>query len=166
VKLLIIRHATAVERGAPGFADDDRPLTPEGEKRFRKAAKGLARITPRPDVLFTSPLPRARRTAEIAARAWAGGVEPVTLEALARGDMDGLAEALGSRGGEENVAIVGHEPHVSAVLARLLGSAHESRLSFRKGGAALLDLPGGLGDGAQLVWFLPPKVLRALADQG
>ena len=69
MRLLIIRHAAAVERGTPGLGDDDRPLTPKGKSRFRAAAKGLARIVARPDVLLTSPLPRARQTAEIAARA-------------------------------------------------------------------------------------------------
>jgi len=163
MRLLIVRHAIAAERGAPGMSDDERPLTPEGKKRFRIAAKGLARIVPRPDVIFTSPLIRARQTAEIAARAW-GSIEPVSLEALATGDIDVLAEALSVRKAEESVAIVGHEPHVSVLLARLLGSSQTDRFSFRKGGVALVDLPGRLKDGGQLVWFLPPKVLRELAN--
>jgi phosphohistidine phosphatase len=163
VRLLIIRHAIAAERGTPGMSDDERPLTPEGEQRFRKAAKGLARIAGRPDALFTSPLVRARRTAEIAAEAW-GRVEPVRLDALAQGDDEGLEKALASRGPEDLVGIVGHEPHVSALLGRLLGSSHADRLEFRKGGAALVELSGRLAQGGQLIWFLPPKTLRALAD--
>jgi phosphohistidine phosphatase len=163
MRLLIVRHAIAAERGAPGMSDDERPLTPEGKKRFRIVAKGLARIMPPPDVLFTSPLIRARQTAEIAARAW-GGIKPATLEALSTGDVDGLAEALAARVAGETVAVVGHEPHVSALLARLIGSSHADRFPFRKGGVALVDLPGRLKDGGQLVWFLPPKALRALAE--
>jgi phosphohistidine phosphatase len=163
MRLLIVRHAIAAERGAPGMSDDERPLTPDGKKRFRIAAKGLARIMPRPDVVFTSPLIRARQTAEIAVRAW-GNIEPVDLEALATGDVDGLAEALSARKAEESVAIVGHEPHVSVLLARLVGSSQTDRFSFRKGGVVLVDLSGCLKDGGQLVWFLPPKVLRALAE--
>jgi phosphohistidine phosphatase len=163
VRLLIIRHAIAAERGTPGLPDDERPLTPEGEKRFQQAAKGLARVARRPDVLFTSPLVRARRTAEIAAEAW-GRVEPVSLDALASGDIEGLEKALASRKPEDEVAIVGHEPHVSALLGRLLGSSHSERLAFRKGGAALVELSGRLPQGGLLVWFLTPKALRALAD--
>jgi len=147
----------------PGVSDDERPLTPEGEKSFGRAAKGLASIARRPDVLFTSPLVRARRTAEIAAEAW-GRVEPVSLDALAHGDDDGLEKALASRNSEDLVVIVGHEPHVSALLGRLLGSSHEDRLAFRKGGAALVELAGRLAQGGRLVWFLTPKTLRALAD--
>jgi phosphohistidine phosphatase SixA len=61
------------------------------------------------------------------------------------------------------VAIVGHEPHLSVLLARLVGSSHAERVTFRKGGAALVELPGRLDEGGALVWFLPPKILRRLA---
>jgi phosphohistidine phosphatase len=61
------------------------------------------------------------------------------------------------------VAIVGHEPTLSALLARLLGAAHGERLAFKKGGAALVDLPDGPTGLGVLLWFLKPKVLRALA---
>ena len=63
MKVLIVRHAIAVPSGTPDIDDRDRPLTPRGRKRFRKAAQGLACILPRPDALFTSPLPRALETA-------------------------------------------------------------------------------------------------------
>ena len=39
MQLLLIRHGIAIERGTPGISDEDRPLTPEGEKKFRKAAQ-------------------------------------------------------------------------------------------------------------------------------
>src|SRR6266545_3845263 len=139
VKLLLVRHAAAVPRGTPGVPDDERPLTPQGVAKFRVAAKGLARIAHRPDVLLTSPLPRARATAAIAAQAFKR-IEPT-------------------------VALVGHEPTLSMVLARLLGAVDGERLAFKKGGAALVDLPDGPLGGGRLVWFLKPKVLRALAGE-
>jgi phosphohistidine phosphatase len=162
VRLLIVRHAIAVERGTPGIPDDERPLTSTGRKRFREAAIGLARLTPRPGVAFTSPLPRARETAEIAARAW-GGIELTPLDALRDGDTAGLESALEAHVKTEFVAIVGHEPHLSALLASLVGSSHGERVPFRKGGAALVEVPGRLAEGGTLVWFLPPKILRRLA---
>lgn len=161
MQLLIIRHAIAVDRGTPGIPDEDRPLTPEGEEKFREAARGLARLVDRPDVLLTSPLLRARQTAALAAAAW-GRVEPKETPALAGGSFEEQAEVLDSYPDDATVAVVGHEPHVSAFLARLLGSRHDDRLAFKKGGAALVDVPGPLAGGGQLVWFLPPKVLRKL----
>jgi phosphohistidine phosphatase SixA len=59
---------------------------------------------------------------------------------------------------------VGHEPYVSDLLGRLLGSRSEDRLTFKKGGAALVDIPARVREGGRLLWYLPPKVLRKLAS--
>jgi phosphohistidine phosphatase len=163
MELLIIRHAIAVDRTTPGLPDDQRALTPEGRKKFREAARGLTRIVKRPDALLTSPLLRARQTAEIAAVAWGRRPKPRELQALADGDFAGLAAALGELPPTALVAVVGHEPHVSDLLGRLLGGSAPERLTFRKGGAALVELPGSLKDGGRLVWYLRPRVLRRLA---
>ena len=162
MKLLLVRHAAAVPRGTPGIPDDERPLTPKGRAKFSAAAKGLARIAHRPDVLLTSPLPRARATAEIAARAFKR-IEPTIEPALAHESLDGIVAALGAYPAGSTVAVVGHEPTLSALLARLLGTPHGERLAFKKGGAALVDLPDGPSGCGLLVWFVKPKVLRALA---
>jgi phosphohistidine phosphatase SixA len=58
--------------------------------------------------------------------------------------------------------VVGHEPWVSELVARLLGTRHDERLEFKKGGVALVEVPGRLAGGGRLVWYLPPKVLRKL----
>ncbi len=162
MRLLIIRHAVAVARGTPDIPDDERALTPTGEKRFRQAARGLAGIVRRPDAILTSPLPRALRTAEIAAKAW-GKIKPRTEPALATGDIDQVLAILAACPTEATVAVVGHEPDVSALLARLLGSSESHRLSFRKGGAALVDVPGSPAHGGRLVWYLGPRILRGLS---
>lgn len=162
MRLLIIRHATAVPRGSPDMPDEERPLTRRGERRFRRAAEGLARLMKRPDTLLSSPLPRARSTAEIAAEAW-GKVEVEEEPALAGGSYDEVVTALGRFPAESTVAIVGHEPDLSALLAGLLGASRGERLTFKKGGAALLDVPGSIAEGGTLVWYLPPRILRRLA---
>lgn len=161
MKLLIVRHAAAVPSGTPGIPDDDRPLTPEGKANFRLAARGLARISRRPDALLTSPLPRAHVTAEILARAFRR-IEPRIEPALAREGVDGILTALTRHPPDATVAIVGHEPVLSALLARMLGASEGERLAFKKGGAALVDLPAGPSAAGRLIWFLNPKVLRAL----
>ncbi|MCU0241235.1 MAG: histidine phosphatase family protein [Vicinamibacteria bacterium] len=163
MRLLFIRHASAVPSGTPGIADEDRPLTPEGEARFRKAAVGLACLASRPDLILTSPLPRARRTAEIAAEAW-GDVPVVPTDELATGRFDGIAQLLGQHPAEAKLVLVGHEPTISALLARLVGSSREEAFAFRKGAAALVELDGAFSDGGRLLWFLSPKALRAIAD--
>lgn len=163
MQLLLIRHAPAVQRGTAGISDDDRPLTPKGRKKFQVAAAGLRRILDRPDVLLTSPLSRARATAEIAARAF-GRIEPRTEPTLAGDSVSKILGALEKVAASELVAVVGHEPLLSGVLAHLLGSRDPERLEFKKGGAALVDLPRGLAAGGQLLWFLKPRILRRLSE--
>ena len=157
MKLLLIRHAAAVPRGTPGVPDDERPLTPDGKAKFRVAARGLARVTRRPDVLLTSPLPRARLTAEITARAF-GHIAPAIEPALARSSVDGIVAALKTHPPAARIALVGHEPLLGALLARLLGAAQGAQLAF-----ALVDLPNGPAAAGRLRWFLKPRILRTLA---
>jgi phosphohistidine phosphatase len=161
MKLLLLRHAAAMPGGTPGVVDDERPLTASGRAAFRVAARGLALIARRPDLLLTSPLARARATAEIATRAFKG-IAPTLEPALADESVNGIVIALKAYPPGATIALVGHEPLLSALLARTLGASEGGRLAFQKGGAALLDLPDGPASLGRLVWFLPPRVLRAL----
>jgi phosphohistidine phosphatase len=163
VRLLLIRHAVAVPRGTPGVPDDKRPLTPKGERRFRRAARGLKRAVRRPDEILTSPRLRASQTAEIAAKVW-GRLTPKTESALASGSVRQMLAALAGWPKDATIAVVGHEPDLSTLLAHLLhgSGAQADRLAFRKGGAALVQVPGRPAQGGQLVWFLTPRILRAL----
>src|SRR5262245_36472848 len=96
MKLTIIRHGIAVPSGTEGIPDDERPLTKKGRRRFEQVAKGLAEVCDPPDVLLSSPLPRAAETAEIAAAAWGGlAVTPEPL--LAHGGLDAIMAMLASK---------------------------------------------------------------------
>jgi phosphohistidine phosphatase len=161
MQLLIVRHGIAVERGTPGIPDDDRPLTPEGEKKFKQAARGIARALDKPYAILTSPLPRAHRTAELLAEAF-GGVTLTSTTALADGSFEELSSQLGEYPKKALLAVVGHEPFLSSLLARLLRAKGGAALEFKKGGMALVELDGGPNDGATLLAFLPPKVLREI----
>jgi phosphohistidine phosphatase len=163
MELLIVRHASAVERGTAGYEDDDRPLTEDGEAKFAQAARGLARIVPAPNAMLTSPLVRAHRTAEIAAAAW-GGLPLTVTPVLAGGSFAELAALLATYREQAVVALFGHEPDVSELLARLLGTSQAGRLEFKKGGAALVGMPGRLEAGGRLIWFLPPRLLRMMGE--
>jgi phosphohistidine phosphatase len=163
MKLIIVRHGIAVEHGAPGMKDEQRPLTEEGVEKFQEAARGLAEVLPRPDVLLTSPLVRARQTAEIAAAAW-GKLQPMVEPRLAAGARpETILRAVYEHRGVALVAIFGHEPDCSSLLAHVLGTPHTERLAFKKGGAALVDLGQRPQDAGTLLWFAPPLLLRPLA---
>ncbi len=160
--LLLIRHAPAVRTGTDGRRDHDRPLTKRGRERFRRAARGLARIADRPDVLLTSPLTRARATGEIAAAAFKR-ITPRIEPALGQDDVDVLVTALKKYRPDASIALVGHEPTLSGLLAHLLGMHQgDGRFAFKKGAAALVHLPDGPSMPGQLLWFVKPRILRSI----
>ena len=163
MQLLVIRHGIAVD---PDAAADDalRELTPEGRKKMERAAQGLRRKLDPPDILATSPLLRAQQTAEILAEAF-GGVAITTVDELTPSQPPtALGPWLGKHKAHDLVAMVGHEPHLSAVVSWLLTGNDCSLLHFGKGAACLLDFSEAVGPGrASLLWFMRSGHLRALA---
>jgi phosphohistidine phosphatase len=159
-RVLLVRHASAVPR-ATG-PDAERMLTPRGRRRFERVARGLAVLLPRPDVLLTSPWTRARETAVLLARAW-GGLVPRETLALTQADTQAVAALLREQTAHGLIVLVGHEPQLASLLARVLGSDDAGPFAFRKGGAALVEWPSSRAPSGRLLWFLPPKVLRQVA---
>src|SRR6202158_1765736 len=122
-RLYLIRHGLAEERGE-GWPDDSRrPLSEEGMSRLRKEARGLVRLGVTFDVVLTSPLVRARQTADIVAGAFSTRPAIVVIESLA---PDGTSQAvlsdLEKQARRTRIALVGHEPGLGELAARLVGS--------------------------------------------
>jgi phosphohistidine phosphatase len=169
VELLLVRHAIAFNRDPDRWPDDgDRPLTPEGEARFRKAARGLRTLVPSVELVLSSPYPRAWRTAELLTEE-AGWPAPQPSEALEaeRSRSDAMG-AIRSQAGRGSLALVGHEPNLSELASFLLtGSERRLLLEMKKGGVVCLALPEGLAGGKALLrWVATPKMLRAMATGG
>ncbi|QYJ15969.1 hypothetical protein Rxycam_01799 [Rubrobacter xylanophilus DSM 9941] len=165
MNLYLVRHAVAHGRDPERWPDDGRrPLTPRGERKFRAAARGLARLLPRAGgVLFSSPYERAWRTARILAEetAWPG---PVSLDALLPGArVEEAAAFLAEHAG--TVVAVGHRPSLHRLAAYLLtGEAEGAEIRIKKGGVVHIGFEGALGPGTgELRWLLTPKMLRSLA---
>lgn len=160
-RLYIIRHAVAVDHGTPGYRDEDRPLTPEGVEKFRKAARGLERLGFEVDKVVTSPLPRARRTAEILVHALGRPELLEAAQALAAGRSAVEVRAWLEHRPEARLAIVGHDPWCSELVG-LLVTGHTDPLltEMRKGGVAALTAKSG---GAWwLDWLATPRILRRM----
>jgi phosphohistidine phosphatase len=164
VELILVRHAIAFERDRQRWPDDRlRPLSPAGRKRFRKAAQGLGRWLPEIDRVFTSPLVRARETATLLTE-HAGWPTAVDCPPLAPGsDPEAVFKFLRKQRGTR-MALVGHEPHLSTLIAACLrGSASARAFEMKKGGVACICFEGRAGAGAgMLTVFAPPRVLRAM----
>jgi len=159
-ELYLVRHAIAADRGGEWPDDSKRPLTERGTSRFKETVKGLRRLDVVLDEIFTSPLVRAKQTAELLAAGLEGKPPVKTLDALAPGHppsavMSQLARVAKRR----RIAIVGHEPDLGELAAHLIGAGRA--LAFKKGGICRIEL-GSLTSkkAGSLAWFLPPGVLR------
>ena len=165
MKLYILRHGRAVERKAPGFTENSRPLTDEGVTKMKKAANGMKAVISSFDVILTSPLKRAFDTATIVADAFNYKDKPEVCEALSPGsDPKELLDYVKRHFQGKRVLLVGHEPHLGHFAAAALEAP--VLFDFKKGGLCLLekrpDVPGKM----LLVMMLPPKVLRAMRRSG
>ncbi len=163
MELLIVRHAIAVERNTRRWPDDaDRPLSPKGVARAAKAAAGIKQLVRAPTRVLASPLVRAQQTAAILSEV-AGWPSSRECAELAPGAAPEALLAALRRLPEARVALVGHEPGLSRLLAVALpGDAGTGAFRFRKMGAALLHFAGAARPGgARLEWLVPAKLLRA-----
>lgn len=161
-QLFLIRHGVAEERGEAWPDDTKRPLSEEGMERLQKSARGLVRLDVWIDVVLTSPLVRARQTADIIASAFDPRPSIITVDSLAPGgSYASLVDDLEKHGRKTRIALAGHEPGIGELAARLIGSRHS--FEFKKGAVCRIDVeaipPVGPGD---LRWFLTPKVLASI----
>lgn len=162
MKLLLVRHAIALDRDTPGVSDDLRPLTEDGVTRFKKTARSLG-VLVTADLVLTSPLLRAKQTAEILARQWMS-VATHESQPLGNGSRLHFERALARLPKTAVVAAVGHEPWLSEWTAAWLGASRGETFAFKKGGAALIEFEGEAAEGVgSLVFFVPPKVLKDLS---
>ena len=164
VELYLIRHGLAAQRG-DGYPDDTkRPLTPRGVERLQQEAEGLVELDVTFDVILTSPLVRTRQTADILAAAWPSRPTVVNIDALVPGGSHtAIMDELAKHARRNRIALVGHEPGIGELAARLIGA--RKPIGFKKGAICRIDVqalpPTGPG---QLRWFLAPKMLRRLGS--
>jgi len=158
MKLYFVRHASA---SAIAASDASRELTNEGCEEARVAGKALVKLGAKPSHLFTSPLVRARQTAEILGKELDSAVE--TLDEL-RNDTSSsrLFRAIKTAGNEKEIVLVGHMPSVSDHVAYLIGAGSGAGLAFGKGSVALIEANELRAGGGELRWLVRQKQLREL----
>jgi phosphohistidine phosphatase len=165
MQLYLVRHAIAFDHDPAAWPDDrERPLTPQGEKKFRRAVRGLETLVSAVDVLLSSPLTRAWQTAEVLQKK-ASWPAPQRFDPLEPGTPPSdVVEALQPHASAGSVALVGHEPSLHELASYLLtGDPASLRLTMKKGGVVCLSIADGLRAGsAALEWVVQPGVLRSL----
>ncbi len=162
MEIIFLRHAPAGERedwASTGRPDSERPLTMDGRKRAREAAKGLAKFIESADLVATSPWARAKETAEIVAKAFGAPLVDSNF-LLPHRSPSSIAAWLSGLDGQR-VILVGHEPHLSKVISWFLnGNSSRSIVALKKAQALMLETKKASAGSAVLSWSLPPKALR------
>ena len=173
MNLLVIRHAIAEDKenfATTGRSDDQRPLTNVGRSKMRRGAEGLRTLVGKVAVLASSPLVRARETAEIVAPVFNVARVEIVEALRPDSDYDELVEWIDPRAepnddDDYTVAVVGHEPHLSGLVTWLMTGGDDSRVELKKGGVCLLHFEGTPSkEEAILRWLLTPSQLRALGE--
>ncbi|MBX3084715.1 MAG: histidine phosphatase family protein [Anaerolineae bacterium] len=160
--LYFLRHGHAHDRDEWKTQNDElRPLTTEGIAAMRQEAIVLRHLQPDFTAIVTSPLVRARETADIIHTLFPD--LPITEDALLKPGfgLKALEKVLKQHDGHESLLLVGHEPDFSAVISDMIGGG---RVTMKRGGMARVKLASKEKLRGDLIWLITPSVFRAAED--
>jgi phosphohistidine phosphatase len=163
IELYLIRHGLAAARGDAYPDDSKRPLTNKGISRLKSEVRALVALDVTFDQILTSPLVRARQTADVFAEHLPSHPPVANAASLAPGGKyAAVLDDLAKHSRKSRIALVGHEPDMGELAAKLIGARRA--IEFKKGAICRIDFealpPAGPG---HLRWFLTPRMLRNLA---
>ena len=164
MNLYLLRHGIAAERGAGRYRNDaERPLTAKGRRKLRRAAAAMHAMDLSFDVILSSPLVRARQTAELIVEALHCRHRLELTDLLAPGArIAGLVRRL-KQLKPQRVLLVGHEPDLSVLASQLLTGGDGLAITFKKGGLCRLSADQlRAGRCASLDWLLTPSQLGSI----
>jgi phosphohistidine phosphatase len=153
MQLYFLRHGEA-EAASPALSDEERQLTENGRQDIRAVARALHRAGARPEVILTSPLRRARQSAEILQEVF--GV-PVYADArvLCTGCSLGAIEDLLAGRAEQRIVLVGHVPYCTQIVSQLIGGGN---VRMSTAALARVDTDRVEPGAGLLVWLLQPAL--------
>jgi phosphohistidine phosphatase len=164
----MIRHAIAVDEGTPEYEEDSqRPLTEKGKKKMRQIAKGLRALGADFDLILSSPYIRAQETAEILADVFKIKADVAFSDNLIpMGDPDLLIAEMNEKYNANSVALVGHEPFLSALIGLLVSENASMDMTLKKGGVCRLSADDlHHTHKATLEWLLTPGILVEMSEK-
>ena len=169
MNLYIIRHAIAVDQETSNSeSDSERPLTDKGRKKMRQIAEGLRNLGVEFDLILSSPYVRARETAEILMEVFKLNKELVFSDNLIPvGNHEFLIGEINEKYSVDNLALVGHEPHLSTLIGMLVAENAKADITLKKGGVCYLSADDlhHQEHRATLEWLLTPGILVEIGDK-
>jgi phosphohistidine phosphatase len=167
MELVLLRHGVAANREDWKGDDEDRPLTADGTDRTKEVVRGLRALKIRPDVILSSPLLRARETAEIAKKGLITDAKVELADELGpSATPERLIARLADLAEKPVVLCVGHEPDISTTVSAMISGKTAASIEVKKAGACCIRFTGIPKAGAgTLLWLLPAKFLRTIAGR-
>lgn len=164
MNLLVIRHGKAADK-SQGGSDASRPLTRDGIEKMEKGANGLKLLVPTIFKIASSPLIRAKETANIVSTIY-GGLDGEILEELIPGsNSNDILKWMRDFPRDKTVAVVGHEPSLGSLISFCLTGVEADFIELKKGGAALVEFNSEIKpSGGRLLWLLQNKILRSISS--
>ena len=167
MEVILIRHAKAETRDPNSWPDDDqRPLTVEGRAEQRAAARAMKKMGIKFDFIVTSPLLRARETADLVAKGYRWSEAPQVAEELGHEySVGAVVKLLSKFPPDAAVALVGHEPDFSDLTSALISKNCDVNIAVKKSGVVGIEFNGQAEAGkGVLLYHLKPGHLRKLAE--
>lgn len=165
MKLYILRHGDAMPHDDPRYEKDaDRPLTVKGIQRTKQLAHDLRGLEVEFDAILSSPLVRARETAEIVARGLRLNSKlELTPHLSPEGDPEKLIAQINAlRPSPKSVLLVGHEPYLSSLVSVLSTGGSLLLLTLKKGGLVRMEAEAlAYARCAALEWLTAPRLFVA-----
>ncbi|PJF24132.1 MAG: phosphohistidine phosphatase SixA, partial [Phototrophicales bacterium] len=152
MRLYFFRHGVAQPREIPGILDHQRKLTDVGAQRVWRAARALKLLGVKPSRLYSSPLIRARQTADILGQVLGVAVQ-VRSEVGPGFNAAATASLVRDLGRDDEAIFVGHEPDFSQTVCELTGAM----IDLKKGGLARVDINTYHPLRGKLVWLVAPR---------
>lgn len=163
MRLYLVRHGIAMEGLRNGITrDSERPLTEEGHEEMKLVAKALAKMNCKPDLILSSPLVRARETAQHIADAFK--LEVKLTDTLAPAvNFTQLYKVVARHEDAQNIFMVGHEPDMGMIVGNLIYAGPAFEMPFKKAGVCRVDVASMPPDGpGVLKWYMTPKIVTSL----
>jgi phosphohistidine phosphatase len=163
--LLILRHGEAGKRMPMAATDTERSLTVHGREEVKGIAESIKSLKIDFDVIATSPLKRARETAEIVAKLLKVEKSLQTWDELKpEGETKDLYARLAKMKPDAEVLVVGHEPYLSGMISEVISGSSDARITLKKAGLARVEVTGFLPHPTgNLRWLLTPRIARRVA---
>ncbi len=160
MELYIIRHGIAIDRSAE-INEFDRYLTDEGKNELKIIGQGLKKIGINFDLIMSSPLIRAKQTAEIIAHETGYDIKKIKeTEYLEIGSN--WKKAFDLIDNDEHVAFIGHNPMLSEMVCAILCGELNGNTPMKKAGVCRISMISKKIFSGELKWFIPPKIFKSL----